>query len=587
MTSATESGTTGDLVTATDALPTTGGPPEAVACESRRNQTQEILQAHCGGCHGDQGKGGFSNVTDLEALIATGRITPKAPADSYLYQRIAKGEMPPAPNAPVPADEQAVIEAWIGECSTPIGQESGDPQRPPECPPPAPVTTGEWLDAIQADLLTLDPNDWKFQRYISFIELYNFGYCAGQLATYHHALTKVLNSLSDQTELGFPVAVAGSHDAIFRIDLRDYGWNADLWDRIACANPYSIDYGVNQAYPVAAAIQDALKNEKGTEVALFVQPGRPFINIVTRPPLYHDILEIPDTLAQLAVVKSGIIDLAGNALAEQNNETEDLVHRAGFYVSGVSDSNRMIERQRVPGEKAGYFWHSFDFGDNDDLRDIFKHPLDFVADGGEVIFSLPNGFQGYMIVDGLGQRIDEAPTDVVKDPDNKEEAYAVVNGISCIGCHSSGIIVKADEIRAHVESNMEDYTPQSIIVGVQNLHPEGNVIESQQKDSNRFMGALEAAAVPHVIEAGDGQLVEPIRIADFAFLRVNLTAELAAAEIGTSPEKLLSIEQTVPDIALLYGSGTLTREDFVDVFAPSVEALQIGDAQPLAACTPG
>lgn len=582
-TSATEGDTTGASDTTTDASPTTGGPPEPT-CESRRTEAQAILQAHCGGCHGEQGKGDFSNITDIGALIATGKIKPNEPANSTLYQRIVKGEMPPAPNAGVPADEQAALAAWISECIDPGEGDGGDPQMPPQCPPEAPVATGQWLAMIMADLLELDPDDWKFQRYISFIDVYNAGYCPDQLRTYRHALTKLLNSLSQELDFGIPAEIAGSHDAIFRIDLRHYGWDAELWDKIACANPYSVDYGVNQAYPVAAAIQDALKNEQGTEVALFVQPGRPFMNIVARPPLYHDILQIPATLAELAATKSGIADLAGNALAEQNNVTEDIVHRAGFYGSGVADANRIIERHDASSD--GYFWHSFDFADSEGLRDIFTHPLDFQAGGGEAIFSLRNGFQGYMIVNSLGQRLDQAPIEIVTDPDNKQDGFVVVNGISCMGCHVSGIIVKADEVRAHVDSNPEDYMPQSVVTGVRNLYPEDNVMGIQQDDSDRFMAALGAIQVPHEIETGDGQRIEPIRIADFAFLQP-LTAELAAAEIGTSPEKLQSVEQTVPDLVLLHDGKTLKREDFDDIFAPSVEALQIGDAQPIAACTPG
>nr|WP_276604970.1 c-type cytochrome domain-containing protein [Nannocystis sp. RBIL2] len=566
-----------------DASSTTDEPP-APECESRRLETQAILQTRCGSCHGEQGKEEFSNITDLDAMMATGKIVPGDPANSLIYQRIVLGEMPPPSQAGVSTEEMAVLGAWIGECSAPGGGRSPDPQSEPRCAPEAPVTMEQWLDMIHSDLSKLDPNDRQFQRYISFIDVYNAGYCPAQLKTYRQALTKLLNSLSEKSKPAFPVEIAGSHDAIFRIDLRLFGWDADLWDKIACANPYSVDYGVNEAYPVAAAIQDALKNEQGRKVTLFVQPGRSFMNIVARPPLYHEILRIPATLAELAAAKSGIDDLAANALAEQNNQALDLVARAGFYSSGVAEVNRIVERQEISSD--GYFWHSFDFADRNGLRNIFAHPLDFQADGGEVIFSLPNGFQAYAIVNHLGQRLDKAPIEIVKDLDNEEDEIAVVNGISCMGCHVSGIIVRADEIRAHIMSNMEDYVSQSI-VGVKNLYPEGNVMDLQQTDSDSFMKALEKVQVPVVIEADDGGLIEPIRIADFAFLRVELTTALAAAEIGTSPEKLLSIEQTVPDIALLYDGGALKREDFGDMFAPSVEALQIGDAQPIAACTPG
>ncbi|PCC69449.1 hypothetical protein SAMN02745121_08948 [Nannocystis exedens] len=47
---------------------------------------------------------------------------------------------------------------------------------------------------------------------------------------------------------------------------------------------------------------------------------------------------------------------------------------------------------------------SHDFANNQGTSNIFAHPLDFEADGGEIIFSLPNGMQGYMIVDAAGSR---------------------------------------------------------------------------------------------------------------------------------------------------------------------------------------
>jgi hypothetical protein len=99
------------------------------------------------------------------------------------------------------------------------------------------------------------------------------------------------------------------------------------------------------------------------------------------------------------------------------------------------------------------------------------------------------------------------------------------------------------------------------------------------------MGALNALGVPHVIEAGD-QLIEPIRIADFAFEQ-SVDLPRAATEIGTVTDKVISIMVVAPDLEKLLIDGTLSREDFQLVFPAAVEQLQIGDAQPIAACTPG
>ncbi|WP_434425462.1 hypothetical protein [Nannocystis pusilla] len=434
-----------------------------------------------------------------------------------------------------------------------------------------------WIDLIDEDLNQLDPNTFASQRYISFVDLSNAGYCEAQLTTYAQALTKLLNSLSLENDLAFPTAVEGSHGAIFRIDLRHYGWSPELWDAIACANPFSIDYGVNALLPRAKAIQ------LDTKTLLFVQPGRAFMHIVARAPLYHDILQIPATLAELALLRSGIPDLAKNVFDEQTQLKEGLVDRAGFYESGVSFSNRMIERHKVAFDKTGYFWLSHDFANNDGESDFFRNPLDFKAGGGEIIFSLPNGMQGYMIVDDDGQRVDVAPTEIVFDSD--AEDGVVRTAISCIGCHAAGIIPKADELRAYAIANPDNQLTPDEIQGVKNLHPAANVLDIQAKDSNRFMGALNALGVPHVIEAGD-QLIEPIRIADFAFEQ-SVDLPHAATEIGTVTDKVISIMVVVPDLGKLLIDGTLSREDFQLVFPDAVEQLQLGDAQPIVACTPG
>ncbi len=72
-----------------------------------------------------------------------------------------------------------------------------------------------------------------------------------------------------------------------------------------------------------------------------------------------------------------------------------------MQTSGVSRNNRVIERHEIPGSRCRGYWLSYDFASNGDPiapKDILANPLDFVQDGGEIIFTLPNGLQGYMIV---------------------------------------------------------------------------------------------------------------------------------------------------------------------------------------------
>ncbi|WP_436425189.1 hypothetical protein, partial [Enterococcus faecium] len=75
-----------------------------------------------------------------------------------------------------------------------------------------------------------------------------------------------------------------------------------------------------------------------------------------------------------------------------------VAQRAAFQRSGVSQNNRLIERHP---SRSGFFWTSYDFAGNRDRQSLFSFPLGpngpnaFHHDGGETIFSLPNGFQAY------------------------------------------------------------------------------------------------------------------------------------------------------------------------------------------------
>src|SRR5262249_37712189 len=152
---------------------------------------------------------------------------------------------------------------------------------------------------------------------------------------------------------------------------------------------------------------------------------------------------------------------------------EDQAARAGFNDSGVSKNNRLIERHDAA---HGAYWRSYDFSENLDRQNLFDHPLgpaplsrnSFVHAGGEIIFNLPNGLPGYLLVDGNGRRVDQAPVEIVSDPkrpDRKVEA-----GLSCMSCHVRGLIPKADQVRAHVLKNPQAFAKDDV-EAVKALYP--------------------------------------------------------------------------------------------------------------------
>src|SRR5262249_18583680 len=123
---------------------------------------------------------------------------------------------------------------------------------------------------------------------------------------------------------------------------------------------------------------------------------------------------------------------------------QNFAHRFGVRDSGVSRNNRAMERHSTV---YGAYWKSFDFAGNSPAQNIFNDPLDLHANGGEVIFHLPNGLQGYLIANKQGQRIDDAPVNIVRDRTNLEDPV-VHNGRSCMGCHLKGMNAFKDQLVA-------------------------------------------------------------------------------------------------------------------------------------------
>ena len=202
-----------------------------------------------------------------------------------------------------------------------------------------------------------------------------------------------------------------------------------------------------------------------------------FLANASLPPLYHDILDLPETDRELEQ------QLEVNVTRNLESAPGVRVWRAGFNDSGVSEHNRVVERHT---SRYGAYWKSYDFAGSVGPQNIFTHPLSFKQDGGEVVFNLPNGLQGYYISDASGNRIDEAPTNIVSNPAASNPA--VRNGLSCIGCHTEGMKTFEDEVRAVVLRQPDTPTKAQAL----RLYVEQSVIDDRvAEDTERYRAALE------------------------------------------------------------------------------------------------
>ena len=250
---------------------------------------------------------------------------------------------------------------------------------------------------------------------------------------YRNALSKLVNSLSWGSEVIKPTPI-DKEETIFYIDLRHYEWDikSDKWYKIEQAYPYGVQ--------LKSSTYTTLCQETDCELP-FVRADW-FIATASLPPLYHDILDLPKTDRELETRLE--VDVAENI----KNAPGVRVWRAGFNESGVSVNNRVVERHK---SRYGAYWKSYDFAGNVGTQNIFTHPLNFTHDGGEIIFNLPNGLQAYYLSTDKGERLDEAPINIVSNAGARDPV--VRNGLSCMGCHTEGMKTFEDQVRSVIEQS--------------------------------------------------------------------------------------------------------------------------------------
>jgi WD40 repeat protein len=541
-------------------------------------QARQVLEKHCYKCHGKDGVATAGlNVLKWEQLTGTGGfVTGKKPDDSLLYEYLASGSMPPEDDERVtqrPTEtETAVIKEWIKAGAPSFQEKIIRPFISPE----------EVLVRIRTDLEALDGPAHTI-RYFTLTHLYNAGLRQDELITFRIGLSKLINSLSWHDTISVPQPIDDEY-TIYRIDLRDYQWDersnsshVDVWDAIVLQNPYNIQSNSDASRYIT----------KQTGHPMSYVRADWFVAAASRPPLYHDILEIPQSDIDLEE-RLGI-DVADNIDKEK-------IARAGFTSSGVSNNNRLIERHVT---KYGSYWKSYDFAGNKGRQLLTEFPLGpgdekefFKHDGGEIIFNLPNGLQAYMLVDADGQRIDKGPTTVVQDPNNiAREGGAVVNGISCMNCHQQGMIRKNDEIRPYALKNpivFED-RPQAL-ESIRNTYLTHDVLQAfYDQDASRHMQAAYKAGSPAITnpQTEKPQLVDGKPIIRLSTQFQNeLDLNLAAAETGVSTvDFLVALEQhkkLARQLGLLRIPGKkIKRDTFVAALPTLIEVLELGRYRPL------
>ena len=522
---------------------------------------QGILKERCFSCHGEGGsnEGGLNYVLNRKRLIRE-LVVPGSAESSKLFERIKKGEMPPDGDR-IPETELETLHKWIEDGATPFEIEKKREF----------ITPADVMNLMLKDLEQANERDRTFYRYFTLTHLYNSGLEDNEIESHRQGLSKLINSLSWGREVRPPQSIDPAK-TILRIDLRHYKWNEnDAWTHILLADPYRVVYSSKEAEDCYAMTKCELPHVRADW----------FVFAASRPPLYHVILfdgVLHDPTNVKSLERHLGVDVSKN-LADYND-----VVRAGFFPSGVSKSNRLIERHV---SSHGAYWKSYDFKPMDPndkavrRRNLKANPTGpggingFDHDGGEMIFSLPNGLQGYMLTDSAGRRIDKGPTDVVVDKEAVKRGRDpdVVNGVSCMSCHWSGMLSKTDQIRDHVLGQPAAYSAEVVDFVKAVYVRKTEFLSKLKEDRDRFEAAVKRCGAPL-------SKTEPVSALAYQF-HEPLDLDLAAAEAGVSPSQFVELLRNHSELGrelggLLQGQP-VSRDTFVIQFPTVIGELKVGE----------
>jgi Domain of unknown function (DUF4384) len=531
------------------------------------SKAQAVLEKHCSRCHQD-GKlvkrekpaKGFGDIMQLDALAANPkRILSGNPEGSPMFQVIVNKQMPydvyqegDFEKPSVTDEDLNALRSWITGLKV-------------ECKP-GNLAYKDIVNVMYQDLGNLPEHRRANTRYLSLANIKASCASDAEMDIYRQGAVRLLNSLSTNSDvLVLNDSLVGEDKVLVRFNLDDVNWTPELWEQIIAHYPYG-------ARPFDSQY-DALTQGTHTEIPYVRADWLAFFG--ARPLLYNEILNLPDTF-------QGLEKQLG--LDTFENLRKYLAKRSAFKESGVSQHNRLIERHPI---STGYFWTSYDFAGTKTRQNLLEFPLGpqgvfgdsysygddfaFKHDGGETIFSLPNGFQAYYLNKADGTSLQKGPTEIVRDLSRTD--LAVTNGISCMGCHDQGMKNAADEVRNHVADNR--LLPAEAREAVKALYPPKEEMDKIiEGDRKRFLSALERAGLdPKMKHGTDG---EPVNALSNRYER-DVDLKSAAAEFGVDPEKLENYlrggGQIGGSFAAQLSQGTVQRDIFEAEFGNLLDSV--------------
>jgi hypothetical protein len=410
-------------------------------------------------------------------------------------------------------------------------------------PPETLYTADSSVKFAIGDLLIIPQESVPYIRYFS---LYNVP--KAKRKEYAATLSFVVNSLSTRKKIYIPEFVGASDETVIRIDIRNYEWNPEAWEKLGLKGSgvrpfpepyfhYVIDKPVVEKVKVKKTITEKVpwRNEAGQQYQ--GKDGKPAFKDVERE---IEVEEVVSTKRVFCPEKAPWLDPVANGTLYKATCSEFPIFRADWFIANVilppayfeflrlgdkaEDFQKLVFANEKLSEKArsqdkavvvasivarnnrtlkrsatitgGYYWVSHDALKSVNDRDYTKQLLDEKFDATEDIGSLPNGLQAYFLTDGNGKRLDFANPDIAIDGTSNDKV--VRTGRSCMICHADGIRPISDEVRQLTRKLQDHKQVQLLITRKEDAYRiedlfSSNLDEQIIKDQNYYRAAVARA----------------------------------------------------------------------------------------------
>jgi len=286
-------------------------------------------------------------------------------------------------------------------------------------------------------VLRIPPETAKYTRYLDLGSVPE-----GERPDLIQVLSGHVNGLSREARIVPPHLVPGTRGALLRLDLRDYGWDLEVFGSLAEASPYHHirveKYSGKDAWRNSVLAPWLSEGPGAAEaVKLLAERTRSRAPIVSgrwflwqtatsegKTPGYYDFLKVKDLKTFQQLIR---FDRA---------TAKELEHYRVLAFSGVTqEPRRLIADATV----LGTYWHTQDNAaavGNQNPLNVLDEALKF--DVSEQFAPLPNGLPAWLLVDGGGKRQDKAPDSIVGAERRTRKDLRLQVGLDCIYCHLSG-----------------------------------------------------------------------------------------------------------------------------------------------------